>query len=183
MRHRRIAPRSLGSLLLSSLLALLALSCFPVLAQAEGSSGVQYNPGLPNAEGHHSPEHEPIAKSSTQGGGGTSTTPPQGGSPSPAPTHVSSGGVPSEEGNGAGATNRPDRSQGSPGQGQSNGARSNAQSPAPVATSATSEGGSSSPLVPILIAIGALAAVSLGAVLVRQRRQRSGGGGLSTRAG
>ena len=47
-----------------------------------------------------------------------------------------------------------------------------------------SDGGSSSPLVPILIAIAALAAISIGVVMVSQRRQRGRpGGGLSTRAG
>jgi hypothetical protein len=35
---------------------------------------------------------------------------------------------------------------------------------------------SSSPLVPILIAIAALAAISIGTVVIRQRRQRSAAG-------
>jgi len=39
------------------------------------------------------------------------------------------------------------------------------------------EGGGSSPLVPILIAIAALAAISIGAVMLRARRQRDGRGG------
>jgi hypothetical protein len=38
----------------------------------------------------------------------------------------------------------------------------------------TSEGGSSSPLVPILIAIVVLAAISIGAFYYRQRRQGAG---------
>jgi hypothetical protein len=40
--------------------------------------------------------------------------------------------------------------------------------------------GSSSPLVPILIAIAVLAAISIGAVLYRQRRQRSEPGASAT---
>ncbi len=38
----------------------------------------------------------------------------------------------------------------------------------------TSSDDSSSPLVPILIAVAILAAVSIGAILYRQRRQRTG---------
>jgi len=45
------------------------------------------------------------------------------------------------------------------------------------AAATSDHGGSSSPLVPILIAIAALAAISIGAVAVRQRRQRRGSSG------
>jgi hypothetical protein len=41
--------------------------------------------------------------------------------------------------------------------------------------SSVSESGGSSPLVPILIAVAVLAAISVGAVLVRQRRGSAGG--------
>jgi MYXO-CTERM domain-containing protein len=41
--------------------------------------------------------------------------------------------------------------------------------------SASTDSGGSSPLVPILIAVAVLAAISVGAVLVRQRRGSAGG--------
>ncbi len=44
----------------------------------------------------------------------------------------------------------------------------------PLATTTTAGDGSSSPLVPILIAIAVLAAISVGAVLYRQRRGSGG---------
>jgi hypothetical protein len=54
-----------------------------------------------------------------------------------------------------------------------------AKSPAP----ASSDDGSS-PLVPILIAIAVLAAISIAAIMIRQRRQRDGSSpSLSTKAG
>lgn len=42
--------------------------------------------------------------------------------------------------------------------------------------SSVSDSSGSSPLVPILIAVAVLAAISIGAVLVRQRRGSTGGG-------
>jgi hypothetical protein len=45
----------------------------------------------------------------------------------------------------------------------------------PLSTTTPADDDSSSPLVPILIAVAVLAAISVGAVLVRQRR---GSGGL-----
>lgn len=49
----------------------------------------------------------------------------------------------------------------------------------PLATTTSADDGSSSPLVPILIAVAVLAAISVGAVLYRQRR---GGGRFSPNA-
>jgi hypothetical protein len=160
-------PR-LGLLLL---LALIALACVPVLAQAEGSSGVVYNPKLPSAEGHGGGGHEQIAKTSTEKGGGTNAAPVEE-APAPAPpaSEVSSGGVPSGEGGGT-AQGGHERSQGSQEGGNGNGGKPVTPKPAPAAPSG---GGGSSPLLPILIAIAALAAISVGALLVRQRRNRSG---------
>jgi cobalamin biosynthesis Mg chelatase CobN len=185
MKGMPLHPRPLGarSLVLSSVLALVALMCFPLLAQANDSSGVVYETRLPNAGGHHS-EHEPIAKSSTHSGGTSSAEPSQ---ESSAPSEVSSNGSSSEEGEGGGSTNTPQRHQGSPANAKGNPGKNAAKSPAqasPAPSPADEGGGGSSPLVPILIAIAALAAVSIGVVLVRQRRQRpSGPGDLSTRTG
>ena len=47
----------------------------------------------------------------------------------------------------------------------------------PLSSTTESDDGSSSPLVPILIAIAVLAAITIGAVVVRQRRQRGEPGG------
>jgi hypothetical protein len=166
---------------LSSLLALVALMCFPLLAQANDSSGVVYETGLPNAGGHHS-GHGPIAKSSTHSGGTSSGEPSQ---ESSAPSEVSSGGSSSEKGEG-GSNNGPQRHQGSPAHAKGGSGNPAAKSPAHVSPAAPADegSGSSSPLVPILIAIAALAAISIGVVLVRQRRQRPPGhGDLSTRTG
>ena len=68
--------------------------------------------------------------------------------------------------------------QGKPG-GSANHANNKTVHPGPqqqsgVKTSKSSEGGGSSPLVPILIAIAVLAAISIGVVMIRQRRQRRG---------
>lgn len=50
------------------------------------------------------------------------------------------------------------------------------QNAKPLSTSpSTADDDSSSPLVPILIAVAVLAAISVGAVLYRQRRGGSGG--------
>jgi hypothetical protein len=62
------------------------------------------------------------------------------------------------------------------------------QDNAPIATtsphgSTSSDDGGSSPLVPILIAVLALAAISIAAVMIRQRRQRDTGPSLTTKAG
>jgi hypothetical protein len=171
MRHSRTAPAG-RSLLLLSLLALLAFTCFPVFAQAD-SSGAQYevNP-VPEGGGHH--HQQPVAKSSTNNSGGTPSAPA--GSEG-APTEVNSGGVPSEAVK-AETDSRPERHQGSPEGGQGSGGKNAAPSPALApAPKSTSDGGSS-PLVPILVALAVLAAISVGVFLFRQRRQH--GGGLTT---
>ena len=71
---RRQGTRGWGrsNLLLSSVLALLALACFPVLAQA-GSGTIEYDPTLPGDGG--AKQNENIAK--------TSETPPSGGAEAP----------------------------------------------------------------------------------------------------
>jgi cobalamin biosynthesis Mg chelatase CobN len=176
-RHDRVVPAG-RSLLLLSLLALLAFTCFPVFAQAD-SSEVQYevNP-VPSG---HSHQHEPVAKGSTQSGG----TPSAPAGSEAAPSEVNSGGSSSGEVE-AGSNNRPQRHQVSPAHAKSGGEKHAAKSPAHAtnASPADEGSGSSSPLVPILIAIAALAAISIGVVLVRQRRQRPPGqGDLSTRTG
>jgi hypothetical protein len=161
-------------------LALLAfLAVLPVIAQAdETSSGVEYDPALPTAEG-------------------SSSDPPRSTGGAEAPAEAGSTGsvegsyteeVPSGSGSGGAATGSDGGTgQGSPDKGATPPGEAGLQPADPVATSNASSGGGSSPLVAILIAILALAAISLGAVLIRQRRQRRDSDGtrspLSTKAG
>lgn len=156
------------------MLALLALSCFPVAANAD-SAGAEYENAFPSPTGsHHS--------TPTVTGGGTQAqasnkNPSNGGS-----SHVqsessggsSAGGNPSTAGNGVG-------SQGSHGNGSTNPKHSGSGNEAETGlggghklTSApvkSEDDGSSSPLVPILIALAVLAAISVGVVVMRQRRR------------
>ncbi len=64
--------------------------------------------------------------------------------------------------------------QGSPAVGSKEANKAPAQAVGQESTKQASDDGSSSPLVPILIAIAVLAAISLAAVMIRQRRQRQG---------
>src|SRR5215217_3190476 len=76
---RRQGTRGWGrsTLLLSSVLALLALACFPVLAQA-GSGTIEYDPALPGDGG--AKQNENIAKSSESPNSGGAEAPASGGS-------------------------------------------------------------------------------------------------------
>lgn len=80
-----------------------------------------------------------------------------------------------------------ERNQGSPEQGQGSSANKAASPPAqqaaPAEAGATQGGGGSSPVLPILIALAVLAAISIGALLIRHHRQGADGGRLSTKAG
>jgi hypothetical protein len=162
-------------------LALLALACFPVLAQA-GSVGPQYTPDLPDDGG--AKQNENIAKTSESPPTGGAEAPPNTGSsesyPEEVPSSESEGGAASG-GNGGGP------GPGNPDKGNNPSAETKVQSAAPIAKAtpdSSSDDGGSSPLVPILIAIVALAAISIAAVMIRQRRQRDGSSpSLSTKAG
>jgi cobalamin biosynthesis Mg chelatase CobN len=159
--------------LLLSVLALLAFACFPVTAQAE----VQYEDEVPSVKvppNHKKPQHggsEPEAEISnknpqhSQGSGGSG-----GGSGGGSPGGSSSGAGNNPSTGGGHGDNQSDSGNGSPG-GKGSGAPHAGQTAgAPVSSSE----GSSSPLVPILIAVAILAAISIGAVAYRQRRQRRG---------
>jgi cobalamin biosynthesis Mg chelatase CobN len=162
-------------------LALLAFACFPVLAQAENVYEFEETqiPGQvekPHSNSGHKNTHSggssPEAQKSTspEGGGGGNT----GGESPESESHKQAsagGGNPSNPGGGGPA-------QGKQGKGGANvkaqPGSGGAQKIEPV-SSTTNDEGSSSPLVPILIAVAVLAAISVGAVVVRQRRQRAGG--------
>jgi hypothetical protein len=161
-------------------LALLALACFPVLAQAD-SGTIEYDPSLPSDGG--AKQNENIAKSSESPKTGGAEAPPSGG--------TSEGYVeqapPSSEGQGHSTNTGTDRgpSQGSPDKGNNPPGGTKVQPAAPhVQSTAGSSDDGSSPLVPILIAAAVLAAISIAALLIRQRRQRDGSSpSLSTKAG
>ena len=78
MRYRPAPSAGRFAFLLVSVIAL-ALACFPVLAHAEDSSGVQYSDAIPKAEGENTPTHHhqqtPAKSSSTDNGGGDSALP------------------------------------------------------------------------------------------------------------
>ncbi len=164
-----------------SVIALLALACFPVLAHAEDSSGVQYSDAIPKAEGENVPashKRPPIAKAADNGGaaapdgtkGSQGSDESTAGSPEDESTEKSGGVATNGNGNGGGT------GQGSPG-GSGNG-KANGQvqgtSQAKGTPASQKSDSSSSPLIPILIAILVLAAISVGAVMIRQKRQRRG---------
>jgi hypothetical protein len=184
---RHLGASGLGrhAALLVSVIAL-ALALFAVPAQADecSSSCVQYTPGLPNAEGgHSSPHHQsnPAKASKTGGnGGGKAPSNPSGGGGSHEETEESEsspeqGGVAPGHGGGSG--------QGKAGGSANPGAKKVAHSPTQTASgkpASPSDDGGSSPLVPILIAIAVLAAISVAVVMIRQRRGRNSGGSAAT---
>ncbi|HXQ89320.1 MAG TPA: hypothetical protein VN733_06730 [Solirubrobacterales bacterium] len=155
------------------MLALLAFACFPVAAQAE-ATGPQYETDIPNV-----PQEE-SSPSKKKGGSNNGGTEDGEAGKSNAPTGQGSGGNGPSSGGGA---NNGQTSQGSDG-GTGTGANGSKTAEdgvgggKPLATtlspaSSESDDGSS-PLVPILIAIAVLAAISIGAFLYRQRRQGPG---------
>lgn len=167
-----------------SVLALLALACLPALARAD-SSGVQYSDAPPTVTGGKVPKNqEPPAKTSTTDNGGGSSQ--QGGGSSKSSHSSETGGSPGGSSSGSGGGS------GSPGGGggaESGGQGKPAQGSAPPGTStgslepaSTKSGGGSSPLVPILIAIAVLAAISVGVVMWRRRRDAAGAS-VSPKAG
>lgn len=169
------------------MLALLAFACVPVVAQAETVYDPE-SPTLPEEEAK--PKHH---KATNKGSGGSSGDAEVSQSPEGGAGAVSGGNGPGGGGESAGGGDsdkgNPDNSgQGTRGSG-SESARTAVGDVAenqPLANAgnveSSDDGGSSSPLVPILIAIAALAAISIGAVVIRQRRQRGPGGSVSPKA-
>jgi hypothetical protein len=166
----------LPSAALFSVLALLAFGSFPVLAEANPNYEIEQT-NLPGGGGGGNPptDHNnpggpgssPEANQSTAraGGGGAGDS--------------HSGSVKSHDG-ASGETNPSSPGGGSKAQTESGkGAVGNEKSLGTVGLGegkpVASESGGSSPLVPILIAVAVLAAISVGAVMVRQRRGSAGG--------
>ena len=196
-RHRPLRTARLSFSLLP-VLALVVFACLPALAQAEctDSSCAQYEVEIPTAEGktkkkdHQSEgQNEPTAEISNKGGGGKDGGSPSGEENSEETEESKGGGAGPGKDNGGG---NPGNKNGSPGGGNptgNNGSESLGQGQAVGGTEsgepASHSSGGSSPLVPILIAVAVLAAISIGAVIYRQRRQGSGGSGspVSPKAG
>lgn len=157
------------------MLALLALASFPALVQAREATGPQYETDVPNLPeeqgsggvgGHHN---------GSNGGGN------EGAGASNSPEGQHSGGGTTNPGADSHTGQRSQAQEGSggkPGSGSHDakaGLGEGRQVATPIENAAsTSEGDSSSPLVPILIAIAVLAAISIGAFYYRQRRQGAG---------
>jgi len=184
-RHqaRRSGHSTFGLL---SVLALLALACFVPVAQASEATGIEYNDAPPTATGipqtHNTHPSEPPAKSSNAETGGATAGGAGGGNGS---NGSGSGGAGSGGGSASGlnpsTAGEGGTSQANPGKGSTvspqtgSAAKSKPQSTAP----ASSSDGGSSPLVPILILLAVLAAISIGALVIRQRRQNSDGPGAA----
>ena len=182
---RQVSARSAGrSIFALSVLALLALGCFPVLAQAD-SSGIQYSDAPPTATGNHSipTRSEPPAHSSKTNGGAAAPAVHHAGDSSGGGS--SEGGSSTKSGNASGAAKDGGTGQqGSPGQGSTGNSKGHpANSAGGNGESAPSQSDDgSSPVVPILIAVAALAAISIGFVMMRQRRRRGSGVPVSPKA-
>jgi cobalamin biosynthesis Mg chelatase CobN len=174
---RQVSARATGrSILVLSVLALLALG-FPVLAHAD-SSEKQYTDAPPTVPGGKAPNHsEPPANKSTAHNGGRAANEGKGHSKdshSSEKGHLAGGGSPNPGGGGNGG--------GQPGaQNGGNGPSSSTPKTAGAKPASQSDS-SSSPLVPILIAIAVLAAISVGTVVIRQRRRGTPGSSVSPEA-
>jgi cobalamin biosynthesis Mg chelatase CobN len=161
-------------------LALLAFACLPTLAQAETvyETETPTIPGETVGPGHKNNSPHESSKDAEASG----TPNPGGGSEGP--------GTGSGEKSGTKGTNpsTPDgggSGQGSPGNGSTGERKQGGKvlEAKPVSSQTESDNSSSSPLVPILIAVAVLAAITIGAVVLRQRRQRGEPGGqVSPRA-
>lgn len=181
MRRQRPERSGRSILLLSSVLALLASACFPVFAQAL----TEYDPYLPKPGNEKKGQKEEIAKAQkdpqTGGAEAPTATAPEGEAMSDGGSEDSS----ESEGSGAAGGKGGNTGQGSPDKGADRGDAAGLQPNAPVNASGTeSEDDGSSPLLPILIGVLVLAAISVAAVMIRQRRSRDAAGpSLSTKAG
>jgi cobalamin biosynthesis Mg chelatase CobN len=188
MHGTRLSPTQPARLAfgLVSVLALLALA-FPIVAQATPASGVQYSDAPPTATGDNPPKKRQSQAKSSQAGGATAPdTEAAGGSAG----SDSSG--PGSSGQGSSSTKEADASAGNrdggTGQGSRGAGPGEKQSSQPqvlnqAGTPATEQDDDgSSPLIPILIAILVLAAISVAALMIRQRRQGGTGTSVSPKA-
>jgi cobalamin biosynthesis Mg chelatase CobN len=153
-----------------SVFVLLAFALLPAVALAQDSSSAEYEEAFPTPTGKKD-EKTPANSSGSNGGSGQSST----GSGTSPQTESSEEDSSSDDKGGAAATNRDGGSgQGSPGKGAKGDDRSRLAVPPGESTGdAAADDSGSSPLVPILIALAVLAAISIGVVVMRRRSQGS----------
>jgi cobalamin biosynthesis Mg chelatase CobN len=165
-------------------LALLALAAFPVFAHAGSIPEYEVEPEtqLPHSETtvkpkphggqHHASQTEPKAEGSVAGTEKNSK--PKSQTSGESESEASTGGT---AGGGGPSGNGGNHSGGGPSNGQPESGVGGAQKVANTSVKpVSSSGGGSSPIVPILIAVAVLAAISIGVVLYRQRKDDSGPG-------
>ena len=187
-RTRRPRARSSArpAFSLLSVLAVLAIACFPGLAQAEENSGIQYEtdvPTVPSDKSSNIPSKDKSggtnAPSESESEASKSDT-PAGAAVGGGDDSGQGGGTPSGQSNQAGSGDGQKAKNGS----QDSAGNINAAQPLEVTPAAeTDSDGGSSPLVPILIAVAVLAAISVGYFIYRQRRQGPGSPVSSPKAG
>jgi cobalamin biosynthesis Mg chelatase CobN len=180
MNGMRLRPAGMsGHLALGSVsaLVLLAFACFPLLAQAD-SSEVQYSNPVPTATGSPPPtHHEPTAtKSNDTGGTATSPAGDKGSGSDRTKVGSNKDSSPANGGSPSGNAPKSGTGQGSPGNGSTGKKAVSPQQGTQAGKPASQSDGGSSPVAPILIGIMVLAGISLGIVMVRQRRRRQAGG-------
>jgi cobalamin biosynthesis Mg chelatase CobN len=172
-------PGLMRSSVVLSVLALLAFACSPALAQAEATVYEVEDTNLPGETTSPSKHKNPDGSGKSPKAH-ASETPGDGGSEQPGESSESenkeSTGNPSTPGGGGG----PQGKDGEGAKAAGNAPGGSVQAAVPLETSAATTDDGSSPLVPILIAVAVLAAISVGAVLYRQRR--GGDGGFSPNA-
>jgi len=166
----RLSARAPGLQIFAlSVLALLALACFPMFAQAASGEVPTYEDAVPTVTGNKAPKDRKTPNGSANASDGD--TKADGGSG--AAGSNSSGGSGSGSSSQSGGTGKGDTAQqGSPGKDAGKGSPGDAKPGAIVPSPTSSEDDGSSPLLPILIAILVLAAISIAVVLIRQRRRR-----------
>lgn len=143
------------------------------MALAEDSGDIQYRDAPPSATGSNDSGNTGGSNSETGGGGsgaGKSSTPP-GSSTGDDSSEQSGGGAAGKDGGGTGG-----QAGNAPGGKSDVGAGKAIDSDQAASPAPQSDDSGSSPLVPILIALAVLAAISIGVVAMRRRRQGELGG-------
>jgi hypothetical protein len=165
---------ALPAVLLLSVLAVLAFACSPALAHAEEATGPVYTPEVPTVPTEESSPGGGGHQGGGNGGGGNADM-------STSPGGNGAGGGKADAGGGPhnGQGNQGPTGNGGQPSGGSDDAAGSISENKPIVnlgenTAGVGEEDSSSPLVPILIAIVVLAAISIGAYYYRQRRQGAG---------
>jgi cobalamin biosynthesis Mg chelatase CobN len=163
-----------SAFVLLSVLALLAFALFPVAASAD-SAGAEYENAVPTPYGgtHKAPtvvgggEEDGKAHASKDGGGGTGGTGPGsgGGSSEGGNAGTPAGQGPGEDKGGNGSTNSKHQNGG-----KDAGTQVGKLTAVPESSGSGEDDGGSSPVVPILIVVALLAAISVGVVVWQRRR-------------